>query len=399
MLENTMRTDLDYYYSRRDALLADQRICVENRSLFRDFFAFEETKLKRKSSLPMLDKGCVLTLLAYVTRLKNVNAWFGNKPLIQITESDIRSVYDGLEDGKIVTARGTRFVDRRSYYSKVFKSKLFAMAGKLEIASSVIEYDVPNEAVVRFVLEDDVRRIAQRTFRRDHLLLLWVAFDIGENINSLLNLTPADFARRLNPNTHEPEYLVRLRKPILKRTRTPRTEVTLYRETTELLDAHLAESVDGHPIFSFGYQAAREFLARAARSAGVKCQPSGDDVTWKDLRSGMACDLARKGWSRDEINKRLGHRPSSREIDKYLNYLAIDSHQPKVKSHQFEMANLQERLNQSTAREKLADQRLAHLQETVATLEQQMLRILLERPQSLANVEQAITLATKCPPG
>ena len=56
---------------------------------------------------------------------------------------------------------------------------------------------------------------------------------------SLLQLRKRDFRRQVNPETDEPEYLVDLRKEILKRSRTPRVEITLFIETVELLDLAL----------------------------------------------------------------------------------------------------------------------------------------------------------------
>jgi hypothetical protein len=67
----------------------------------------------------------------------------------------------------------------------------------------------------------------------------------------------------------------------------------------------------------------------------------------------MACDLLSKGWSTDEVNQRLGHKPSSREIDKYVNWLALDRRKPKRKLHQNQVATLTAELDARKSREKL----------------------------------------------
>lgn len=224
-------------------------------------------------------------------------------------------------------------------------------------------------------------------------------------VRTMLQLVKADFTRQISSATGEPEYRVQPRRVILKRTRTPRSELTLYRETMQLLDLHLATLEPGAALFQFGYGAAVKFLRRAAASARVTCQPSGHRVTWKDLRSGLACDLLRKGWSRDEINARLGPKPSSREIDKYLNVFALDRHQPKTKAHQFEMSKLSEQLAQSQSREKLRAQRLLSVEDELAFMKARLREVitLMRRAPDLKQVELAIaakieTAVTNSPP-
>lgn len=128
------------YENSKQRMLFNEEVCEENRKLWRDFFEYEERKLKRKNGLSELDEGCYKTLSAYTYNLPTVNSWFKNKPWINLTEEDIRRVYDDLEDGKIKNANGEKFKDRSSFYNKIFKSKPFRMAGKEEMAKTVIEY-------------------------------------------------------------------------------------------------------------------------------------------------------------------------------------------------------------------------------------------------------------------
>ena len=60
----------------------------------------------------------------YITKLNNVNKWFGNKPLNKITEKEIKKVYDQLEDGEIIKKDGNPLGDPTSYYNKIFKEAI-----------------------------------------------------------------------------------------------------------------------------------------------------------------------------------------------------------------------------------------------------------------------------------
>ncbi len=321
------------YERAKAALLADPSICSANRALFAEFFAYEEYKLTRQNGLPRLDEGCYRTLYGYIQRFRNVNAWFGNTPWADVTKEDIKRVYDGLEDGSIRTRSGGQFQDRSSYYSKVFKSKPFRMAGKAELAREVIEFAIPHSRPVRFLTEDTFRRMVVAATNARHRLLLWLAWDIGENIGTLLQLTKRDFVSQINRYTGEREYLVRLERHKLKRSRRPRSELTLYQETTTLLDELLPGLAPDERFFPFGYRYAGKVLDAIVERTKASTQPTDAPVRWKDLRSGMACHLLRSGWSLDEVNARLGHTPHSDALDAYVNFLALDREKPKERMH------------------------------------------------------------------
>ena len=170
------------------------------------------------------------------------------------------------------------------------------MAGKAEIAEEVFEFFRPvDNSVVNYIEFDDFKKLATATNTLSQKLLLWLAWDIGENIMSLLQLRKRDFRRQLNPETNEPEYLIDLRKEILKRSRTPRVEITLFTETAELLDVALKNMGDQDLLFSFGQRQAAKFMGQCVNVTGVKCMPTGKSPTFKDLRSSMCCYLLKKG--------------------------------------------------------------------------------------------------------
>ena len=355
---------LNYYNKAKDKLLKDTSLNSNNRKLFCEFFEEQEHKLKRINGLRQNDESNYKTLYGYIRMLKIVNKWFKNKDWKKLTEKDIKQVYDDLEDGKILNRFGKPYESLDdSYYSKVLKSRPFELAGKLQIAREVIRYTNHKESNVRFITEGDFRKTVNNVYTPSNKLLLWLAWDIGENINSLLMLRKNDFCIQKNPNTKEPEYRVNLRKEILKRTRKPRSEITNYNETVELLDQRLADLNEEDLLFNFDYRNAKKIIDRAVGRSKVKCVPGGQKPSWKDIRSSMTCDLLKKGWSTDEVNARLGHRPSSDEIDKYINFLAIDRHRPKKKVQQYELEKINTELEESKDREKMLTRRMEKLQE------------------------------------
>ncbi|MBN2514326.1 MAG: site-specific integrase [Sedimentisphaerales bacterium] len=300
------------YENGKARLLSDKKICQENRQLWKDFFELQERKLKRINNLARLDEAAYKTLSHYVGRFKNVNTWFHNKPWVSLTKEEIQKVYDDLEDGVIKNRFGKRFEDRKSYYTKVFKSKPFKMAGKLELAEEVFEFYRPQDnSDVNFIEYEDFVKLPVATKTLQQKLLLWLAWDIGENVGSLLQLTKRDFRRQINPHTQEPEYLVQLRKEILKRSRRPRVEITNYGDTAQLLDITLQNKAEDDLIFSFGHRQALKFLAYCVNATGVRGVPTGKKPTFKDLRSSMCCHLLKIGWRIEEVNSRLGHSPAN----------------------------------------------------------------------------------------
>lgn len=364
------------YRKRLRKLLKTPYICEENKNLFKEFFEKEEYKLKRQNGLPELDEACYKTLYGYLVKFSNVNDWFKNKPLNQITKEDFKRVYDALEDGRILNKQGKPFKDLTSYYNKIFRSKPFSMIGKKEMVQEVMEFaPARRNNEVRFIEERIVRQIIDVLGRVDMKLLTWLAFDIGENINSLLKLKKCDFTKITDPETGQQEYRINLRKDILKRSRTARSEITNYEETANLLDLYLKDLEPNDQLFKYEYGNAKQMLRRAVRITNARCLPNRQEVTWKDLRSSMACDLLKKGWTTDEVNKRLGHRPSSDEIDKYVNFLAIDGRKSKTKIYQNNISQLQSELEESRMKTRLQAEKMEEMQQKLQKMEEQQLKM------------------------
>ena len=86
----------------------------------------------------------------------------------------------------------------------------------------------------------------------------------------------------------------------------------------------------------------------------------------------MACHLLKSGWTLDEVNARLGHKPSSREIDKYVNFLAINRHDTKKKLYDNDLRKMQDDLEERKKRETLYDTRIKTQQEELKEMDQKL---------------------------
>tara|TARA_Y100000310_G_scaffold79653_1_gene76289 strand:+ start:106 stop:1371 length:1266 start_codon:yes stop_codon:yes gene_type:complete len=397
------------YEKRKAELLKDTSICKPNRDLFKEFFEFEEHKLKRVNGLSKIDEASYKTLYGYISRFMTVNKWFKNKAWKDITKNDIQEVYDDLEDGKILNVKGQPFKDKRSYYNKIFKSKPFKLAGhKDDLAREVLEYFTDaKDKEVRYIDEEGFRKLVSVVSKPEHLLLFWLAWDVGENVTALLKLEKKDFRRQMNKDTKSEEYLVNLPKPAIKRSRQSRSELTLYPETFRYIeiilergkeifvedkkgkDSKKNRGKDGKykkitgkrkfvpfehndKIFSFEKRQASKVFDSAVKKTGVRVIPTGEKPTWKDLRSGMACHLFTKGWRSDDINLRLGHKISSRELDVYVSYLAANKKMPKKQLFHSNLEEIQDDLDESVRREKLQGQRHERTNEELHNTQQEL---------------------------
>lgn len=353
-------------------LLNDKSICKANRELFKEFFEKQEYKLKRKRGIKDLNDKVLKTLNGYINRLRNVNTFFKNKAWKDLTEEDIKEVYDKLEEEKFKNDRGTPFKDKSSYYNKIMKSTPFEMVGKDILAKKVIvsskQTEEEQDKEVRFITEEDFKKILSVVIQTRHKTALQLGWDIGENMTSILQLNASDLKKEYDPTTKEPFYNVRLRAEVLKTGRTKRTEPTIYPETTQLLDIVMQEKKDNEPLFDFDKPALVKVWNRAVKKTKVKCEPDKQTPTIKDIRSGMACHLLEKDWTTDEIKSRLGHKPSSSVIDKYVNYKAKGKQKTRTKIRTFEVESLKQELEEMKSRERLQNMRNNLIQEDIKNL-------------------------------
>ena len=378
------------YLNAKTRLFNDISIAEYNRKLFRKFFDWEEEKLKRTNELPELDESSYNTLYCYINKFKNVNKWFNNKPWNELTEDEIKQVYNDLEDGIIKNQRGKRFEDRRSYYNKIFKAKPFQLAGLHEKSENALEFFTSkSRKPVRFISETSFKKMVKFLQKPQHYALFWLAWDVGENISSLLELRVHDLKRLTNRNTKETEYVIYLPKEILKRSRQTRSEPTIYPETVLYIDALLeygreVEYRDDKGrikrktvpfqeddfVFTFKYRQALQIFDSAVKRSGVKCEPHNEKPSWKDLRSGMACHLFEQGWHVEDINLRLGHSPQSKWLNSYINYLAINRQRAKKIHYNNNLEDLKDQFEETKQREKLHYMKIDDQQKRIEVMEE-----------------------------
>ena len=368
------------YEKNKELLLKDKNINSENKKLFKEFFDIEEEKLKRINDNAKLDEPSYKTLFGYINKFKNVNIWFKNRAWKNLTEADIKKVYDDLEEGRITNRYGERFGDRRGYYNKVFKSLPFELAGKkTEVLKALRLYTDRKRKEVNFVNEEGFKKLVAVVSKPEHLALLWLSWDVGENINSLLQLKRSNFIRQENKSTKEAEYKVWLPHQQLKRSRTPRSELTLFPETFRYLDIILDGLTPDDLVFKFGYRQSLKFFDSASKKSKVVCEPTGKKPSWKDLRSGMCVNLfSNYNWGADDINLRLGHNVTSRELESYFGYCANKGKKAKKLHFNNNLEKVNDELNEMKIREKGSLSRLSEQDSEIGNLNR-LTKLLLEK--------------------
>lgn len=380
------------YRRQKENLLKDTSVNPKNREAMKKFLELKEYILKRKEGLSEVDERSYKTLIGFVSRLKDINKWFNNKSWENLTKEEIKKFIDDLEDGVIKTKYGKRYADRSLYY-QMMRGKLFKLVNKNQIVIDILdEFEIKGRKdnnEVRFFDENTFKNLIQSSNNITHLALMWLAWDVGENIGTLLSLTKEDMRENINEDTKEPEFIITLPKEKLKRSRTPRTLTTNYPETykyLKLLLSNLSETKkhyytkdgktkklsDLHPtnkLFKFKIEAATKFLKKYVKTSNSKCI-RGEEISWKDFRSSMACDLLTKEWTTDEVKARLGHKPSSRMIDKYVDYLALDGRkkQATTKVYQSSIKKLEAELQEQKETNKLQKIRSEKVEVSVGDL-------------------------------
>lgn len=368
-----------YYLTAKQKLLNDPLICKENKQLFKKFLEYQEKKGKRSNGLAVLDDGCYKTLNGYIQKFKNVNLWFKNKPLKDITKKDIERVYEDLEENRILKKNGKPLEDKSSYYQKIFKSVLFEMINKDKMAKEVIRYNTKKDKDVRFIpdFKDSLKKLVASAIQPEHKLLIQLLGDFGENVGAVLELEKKDFIRQTEEETKEPEYLLVFKKEILKRSRTPRTEPNIFSETVEMLDEHLKNLKPNDRLFNFGIRQAEKILSRAFDKTKIKIQ-NGEKPKLKDLRSSLACYLLDEHWTTDEIKSRLGHKPSSNVLDVYVTYKALNKKKPKKKIYEGNIRELKEKLETMEIKNKKKDLEITEQNNEIKRLKEKVNMIIKE---------------------
>ena len=196
------------YERAKGRLLGDPSLCPENRKLFDEFFADEEYKLKRINGLETLDDPAYKTLLTYILRLRLLNRWFANKPWTDLERTDIQRVFDALEDGGIKSKKGQSATVTDASIRLCVAAIRNGWEGEAGERSAAL---LPWSRELKFAMSPSRPfALVEVAIRIDQKLLIWLAFDVGENVGTLVRLQKRDFARKENPDTREIEYIVNL---------------------------------------------------------------------------------------------------------------------------------------------------------------------------------------------
>lgn len=390
------------YHNQKKQLLNDKSICEYNRNLYKLFFEKRETKLKRDrrfKQFAVLDEKNFRTLVSYPAKFKNLNVWLGDielKPTKKF-ELTFSKFFEKFSSGKILTSKGKPLQDIDFYIAKIFLAKngLFELAGLKDIAEKSTEgYKSNNIVEADWLDEKDINLIVENA-EGIYKILYQLSFDIGENASSILLLKKSDFKEQYNEILKENEYLVTLRKEILKRARMARTEPTRFKKTYELIEAHL-KSLEPEDFVFFRNEkkvveskrskikkpmsltSVEKHFERLTLKLNIKTKLR-KRVTLKILRSSMACDCLKKGWSVEEINARLGHEIGSKVLKPYINALALEkrgANSPKSREFKANIEGLNEKIAEQRNVNILLDKKIQEDKNKMVLLEQQVSQVM-----------------------
>ena len=340
-------------HHKRKKIMIDNPIHKNTREGWKIFFKEREEKLKIQNQLSELDSRCLKTMDGYCSNLRTTDKWFKHKDWNNITEKDIQKVYSGLQTGKILNRYGKPYANTRAYYTKIFRGEPFEIFGKDKLARKVIKYLVKKDPPVKYISVEDWKKIHVMATEPNHKALLWAAWDIGENVNSLVRLKKRDCKRKIGED-NEPYYDIHLYKEILKKNRVARTEMTMFPKTAMFLDMILENKKDDDLAFGINYIQATNIYKKIMKQTGIKCTPGNEKSTLKDLRSGCAMRLLDAGWTIEQINMRLGHHPTSRELERYVTYSTTSRNKPIQQTTASNQLNMQKELEKAQEMNRVA---------------------------------------------
>ena len=373
------------YLKGKKELLNDSSINQYNRNLMKQFFEEREERLEQNKigkKFAVLDEKNFKTLGSFIGKFRNVNTWLDNIELKESEEFEksFKEFFKKFISGKILKKNKEPLQDVDFYIGKIFRGEdsLFILAGLREIVKRVTKnYRSNNEVIAEWIEEKNVESIIDNS-QGIYKILYQVGWDFGENFSALILTKKSDYKMQYNEVTKENEYLLTLRKEILKRSRKARTEPTRFKRTAELLESHLKELKDNDFVFCrddskvgendknkgknipMSLRSVEKHFDKIVEKLKIKTQDNKKPTT-KHIRSSMACDLLRKGWSCEEINSRLGHELNSQVLKPYLNSLALDKQKPKIREYKENIQGLNEKITEQKNVNILMEKRLEEL--------------------------------------
>lgn len=303
---------------------------------------------------------------------KNILFWFNHIDLDKVNEKDIRLVYNGLEQNKITSISGKYLKNnsKKDYYSKVFRGKksFFGFLGKDNLCKDVVlrQFNDPEE--VRFFDFDTLQVIVNNTTLSSHRLAFWLLFDTGIEINALCQITKNNFILKDDKET-KPYYIVHIGKEISKKKRQIRDIYIYFNETNDLLMNYLASLKDDERLFDFNPPALYKALKIIVHKHNLKVKPTNLPIQIKDFRSSMASYfLTSEGWTTDEVKNRLGHKPSSDVIDKYVSYHSLNTNKKRKEKQLLNFRNYEQKYREYEEKVRNLSQKIEDLEKDRETL-------------------------------
>lgn len=350
----------------------DIKLNLNNRDLVVKWLEYKKAELENSNGYEKNSqvRYCKTLYKEMTTYMSNILYWFNDKDLQDITEKDIKDIYIGIEQGKLKTIKGKSdlsFKTKKDYYGRVFKSGFFKFIGKDEMAKKVIKRKFNEATEVRFFDLDTLRVITDNAARNAHRLAFWLLFDTGMEVMALCQLKKSNFEWI----QQDKYYMLHIPKEISKKSRKRRDIYIHFNETNELLKSYLETLKDTDNLFKFKPPALYHALKSVVDKYQLKTKPENKSITIKDFRSSMSTYfLQLDGWTTDDIKARLGHAPSSTEIDKYVNYLGINQKKQRKQAEQATIKDLE-------AQYKKMEESLRHMQQKHEnqTLEIQALKV------------------------
>lgn len=366
---------IERYKKQKELLKKDTTILPENRKIILKFLEHAEDKLKRRKGRGRVEQiRYCKTLLKKIDLLKNTDRFF-KKHFKDITKKDIERVYNALEDGKIKSLKGAayKFSSRNDFYKKVFKSDFFEFIGKKDLAKEVITRESSDEGEVKFFEFEDLQKMASLCKSLQRELFLYLLFDTSMRIGTLLNMRCSDFEKRHNLDTKRDYYLFHIRKEYTK-SKVDRTDALLIDRTNELLDIALQDKKPEELLFKWGYGNARKIIFDVTRRAKITTKPQGKPVSIHDFRKSGATYLLSRGFNIDYVKARLGHKPSSSVIDRYVNYLGLNANKTIKQSQDMDYNSLKAAYKEAIEQLKVLD---ANQKAMAERLEESVIKVVL----------------------
>jgi len=324
-------------------VLENENILPANKKLINGWLIKKEDELKSRKGRERADElRWSKTINKYVLLLRNIGEWF-DKPFNKLTEKELKGFYERFEKGEIKCKTGKPFArsTRKDYYNKVFKSGFGEFCGIQEKCQKIMILENSEDEEVKFFEYEDLNAMINSYNNVVAKTLLCLSFDLCLRVGETLNLLKSDFERRYNRNTKQNYYYVRIRKECTKSKKERRIS-TLLPETTKLLDRYLKTIKNSKDLlFTFSYGNALKIVQRAAQRANVVTKPDGKPVAPHDYRKSGATHWLKKGMTIDKVKARLGHKPSSRVIDRYVSYLGLDQEEIVTEIQQGDIKDLE----------------------------------------------------------